>query len=45
MDQEWTTSASTAIDLFDHILAVAPEFGLRVYQLPSGSDLWSVVGV
>jgi len=26
-------------DIFDHILAVIPEFGLRVFQAPSGSDI------
>ena len=26
-------------DLFDRILAIVPEFGLRVFQEPSGSDL------
>jgi miniconductance mechanosensitive channel len=26
-------------DIFDHILAVIPEFGLRVFQSPSGNDI------
>jgi len=26
-------------DIFDHVLAVIPEFGLRVFQAPSGSDI------
>jgi miniconductance mechanosensitive channel len=26
-------------DIFDHILAVLPEFGLRVFQSPSGHDI------
>lgn len=26
-------------DIFDHILAVIPEFGLKVFQAPSGSDI------
>ncbi len=26
-------------DIFDHILAVIPEFALKVYQSPSGSDI------
>ncbi|MFC1776684.1 hypothetical protein ACFL3I_04985 [Pseudomonadota bacterium] len=25
-------------DIFDHILAVVPEFDLRVYQNPTGAD-------
>lgn len=30
---------SVQADIFDHILAVIPEFGLRVFQSPSGSDI------
>lgn len=26
-------------DIFDHLLAVVPEFGLRVFQAPSGRDI------
>lgn len=26
-------------DIFDHLLAAAPEFGLRIFQNPSGYDL------
>ena len=26
-------------DIFDHLLAIVPEFGLRLYQKPAGSDL------
>lgn len=26
-------------EIFDHILAVIPEFGLRIFQRPSGNDL------
>jgi miniconductance mechanosensitive channel len=25
-------------DIFDHLLSILPEFGLRVYQRPSGAD-------
>ena len=25
-------------DIFDHILAIMPEFGLRVFQNPTGDD-------
>jgi len=28
-------------DIFDHIIAVAPEFGLRIFQNPTGHDLKS----
>jgi len=30
---------SVAADIFDHILAIIPEFELRVFQNPSGHDL------
>ncbi|ULL05557.1 mechanosensitive ion channel protein MscS [Pseudomonas putida] len=26
-------------DIFDHLLAVLPEFGLSLYQQPSGNDM------
>jgi miniconductance mechanosensitive channel len=26
-------------DIFDHLLALLPEFGLRVFQSPTGADL------
>ena len=29
-------------DIFDHILAILPEFGLRAYQSPSGADFSSL---
>jgi len=37
-DQEWTNYESIQADIFDHILAVLPEFDLRVFQNPSGYD-------
>ena len=30
-------------DLFDHLLAILPEFGLRLYQRPAGGDLQQVL--
>jgi miniconductance mechanosensitive channel len=38
-DTRWGVYEGVQGDLFDHILATVPEFGLRVYQKPSGSDL------
>jgi miniconductance mechanosensitive channel len=38
-DIRWVEYESIQADIFDHILAVVPEFGLRVFQSPSGSDL------
>ncbi len=30
-------------DIFDHLFAVAREFGLRLFQNPSGNDLKTIV--
>ena len=38
-DQNWARYEDIQSDLFDHFLAVLPEFGLRVFQLPAGADL------
>ena len=37
-DQVWANYESIQADIFDHLLAVIPEFNLRVFQAPSGSD-------
>ncbi len=37
-DQRWAYYESIQADIFDHILAVIPEFDLRVFQSPSGED-------
>ena len=34
----WVSYEGIQSDIFDHLLAIAPEFGLRVYQAPSGGD-------
>lgn len=38
-DVQWAVYESVQSDIFDHLFAVAPEFGLRVFQNPSGADL------
>lgn len=43
-DVRWTVYESIQSDIFDHILAVAPEFGLRVFQNPSGHDMRQLLG-
>lgn len=40
----WVDYEGIQSDVFDHVLAVIPEFGLRVYQNPSGSDILSLRG-
>ena len=40
---QWAVYESVQSDIFDHLFAVAPEFGLRVFQNPSGADLRNIV--
>lgn len=35
----WAEYESAQSDIFDHLLAIASEFGLRVFQHPSGADM------
>ena len=37
-DQAWANYERIQADIFDHILAIAPEFDLRIFQKPTGSD-------
>ncbi|MBC8197422.1 MAG: mechanosensitive ion channel [Candidatus Marinimicrobia bacterium] len=37
-DTNWNNYEAIQADIFDHLLAVIPEFGLRVYQNPSSND-------
>ena len=39
---EWAVYEDIQADIFDHLLAIVPEFGLRLYQKPAGSDLASL---
>ncbi|GAB3312640.1 mechanosensitive ion channel family protein [Luteimonas notoginsengisoli] len=38
-DVNWVPYENLAGDIFDHLLAVLPEFGLRIFQQPSGAEL------
>lgn len=38
-DTRWVQYEGIQGDIFDHILAIVPEFGLRVFQSPSGHDI------
>lgn len=38
LDKVWANYENIQADIFDHILAVVPEFDLRVFQDPSGRD-------
>ncbi len=37
--KDWVPYEGVQADVFDHVLAIIPEFGLRVFQSPSGHDL------
>ena len=37
-DTRWVFYEGIQSDIFDHILAIVPEFGLRVFQEPGGAD-------
>jgi miniconductance mechanosensitive channel len=37
-DQAWANYEAIQADIFDHILAIMPEFDLRVFQNPTGTD-------
>lgn len=38
-NKDWAVYESIQADIFDHILAIIPEFDLRVFQNPSGHDV------
>jgi len=39
----WVAYEGIQADIFDHLLAVAPEFDLRIYQSPAGNDFNKLV--
>lgn len=41
-DKVWANYERIQADIFDHLLAIIPEFGLRVFQYPCGADLQHV---
>ncbi len=41
-DQDWINYEGIQADIFDHLLAVAPEFELRLFQSPSGNDFKNI---
>ncbi|WP_323813744.1 mechanosensitive ion channel family protein [Cellvibrio sp. NN19] len=41
-DTGWVNYEAIQSDIFDHIFAVVPEFGLRIYQAPSGYDMQQI---
>lgn len=43
-DTAWVAYEHLQADVFEHILAVMPEFGLKVFQAPAGTDLSGLTG-
>ncbi len=41
-DIRWAAYEDIQADIFDHVFAILPEFGLRVYQGPTGADIRSL---
>ncbi|WP_432806359.1 mechanosensitive ion channel family protein [Lederbergia citrisecunda] len=42
-DVRWVVYESVQSNIFDHLFAVAPEFGLRIFQNPTGYDFRNVL--
>lgn len=40
----WARYENIQADIFDHLLAIMPEFGLRIFQRPAGSDFAFLAG-
>ena len=43
-DTAWANYEGFQADIFDHLIAVLPEFGLRPFQSPAGSDFAKAMG-
>lgn len=44
-DTRWAFYEAIQADIFDHIYAVLPEFGLQAFQAPTGNDIRSLKSV
>ena len=42
-DTDWVRYEGIQGDIFDHLLAVIPEFGLRLFQSPTGKDFGKLI--
>ena len=40
---DWVEYEGIQADIFDHLLSVVPEFGLRIFQNPTGKDFKKIV--
>ncbi len=41
--QEWAKYEAIQSDIFDHVLAIVPEFELNIFQNPTGSDFQKII--
>jgi miniconductance mechanosensitive channel len=41
-DTRWVQYEDIQSDIFDHVLSIVPDFGLRVFQNPTGSDFRAI---
>jgi miniconductance mechanosensitive channel len=41
----WAEYEAVQADIFDHLLAIVPEFDLRLYQRPAGADMQALQGL
>jgi miniconductance mechanosensitive channel len=42
-DKVWANYEAIQADIFDHMLAVVPEFDLRIFQNPTGHDFRTLI--
>jgi miniconductance mechanosensitive channel len=42
-DKRWANYEAIQADIFDHLLAIVPEFDLRIFQNPTGSDFRKLI--
>lgn len=42
-DVRWGPYEDTMSDIFDHLLTIAPEFGLEVFESPTGKDIMNAM--
>ncbi len=42
-DQAWANYETIQADIFDHILAIVPEFNLKIFQNPTGDDFQKLI--
>ncbi len=40
---EWLEYENIQSDIFDHVFAILPEFGLRAHEAPTGYDVRALV--